>query len=228
MTKRLLTITLLIVTTVLAAAVCATWHRRSQTNLASVTTTPRFTTYEQRARATFMREHPTERPVNWAIAQAAVRFHESQPMGTFVLSLERGEWGNDCSDFVDCVVDEGLGVKARFNRGSKDHLLARDRRIWSIFCWRPGATVQPGDVISIRHSPWYDPYEAACWHVGVIGSDRMVYDFTKLKRWPKARYGRSEFQWFVRHSSGPGQVRIWRLEPRYRYKIAPLPEPLSL
>lgn len=186
---------------------------------------PEFASYEQWAWAQFTRKHPGEKPLNWAIAEAAVQFHRAKPMGKFVLGLEPGEWGNDCSDFVDCAVDEGLGVKARFKRDSKRHLLANDPRLFDCFYWRHDRDVQQGDIISVCHSPWYEPQDGSCWHVGIIGSDGMVYDFVKLKSWKKARYGRHEFEWFVRHSLGPRQVIVWRPAAKYRYKIAPVPEP---
>jgi hypothetical protein len=181
--------------------------------------------YERHAREQFLRQHPGERPLNWAIGEAAVRFHRARPMGKFVLSLQPGKWGNDCSDFVDCAVDEGLGVKARFRRGSREHLLACDRRLWDVLDWTPGTPAQPGDLISVRHSPWYEPYEGAGGHVGIVGADGMVYDFAKLKSWPAPRYGRQPLAGFVRHSLAPGQVAIWRLAPQYRYRIEPLPAP---
>lgn len=181
--------------------------------------------YERWAREQFMRRHPGEKPLNWAVAEAAVRFHEMKPMGRFVLGLTPGEWGNDCSDFVECAIDEGLGVGARFNRGSDEHLYGRDRRLWDGFYRRPDLAVQPGDVVAVRHSPWYAPYEEAAWHVGIVGADGMVYDFVKLRSWKDARYGRNDFDWFVRHSLGPQQVIIRRLAAKYRYLIEPLPEP---
>lgn len=186
---------------------------------------PRAPDCEQWARAQFMRRHPRERPLNWAIAEAAMRFHETKPMGRFVLGLTPGEWGNDCSDFVECAIDEGLGVGARFSRNSDDHIYGRDPRLWDRFYWRPDITVQPGDLVSIRHSPWYAPHDDACWHVGIIGADGMVYDFTKLRSWKEPRYGRNDFDWFVRHSLSDQQVIIWRLAAKYRYLIEPLPAP---
>ncbi len=175
--------------------------------------------YEAWARAQFERRHPGEKPLNWAVAQAAVRFHRERPMGRFVLGLTPGKYGNDCSDFVDCAVDEGLGVKARFRRGSAHHLLADRRALYDSFPWHPGVATQPGDVVAVRHSPWYEPSEQSCWHVGIIGSDGMVYDFVKLRRWSEARYGRTSFEWFVAHSSGPGEVTVARLRAAVRYRI---------
>lgn len=224
MSKALQRIPLFLAALILGAAIYARWRAEPTTPAAIVAR--RTMSYEAWARAEFMRKHPGEKPLNWAIAEAGVRFYERKPMGRFVLGLG-GEWGNDCSDFVECAVDEGLGVGARFDRDSEDHLLGPDRRLWDVFYWRGGVAVQPGDVISIRHSPWYDPYEGACWHVGVVGSDGMVYDFVKLKRWRRARYGRKEFDWFVQHCPGEKDVIIRRLAPEYRYRISPLPKPPS-
>jgi hypothetical protein len=181
--------------------------------------------YEAWARAEFERRHPGEKPLNWAIGQAAVEIYRQRPMGKFVLGVTPGVWGNDCSDFVACAVDEGLGVGARFRRRSNWHLLAPDPRLWQELRWHPGEPVQVGDVVVVRHSPWYEPTDAACSHVGIVGADGMVYDFTKLRRWPEARYGRSEFAWFVHNSRRPGEVTLRRLKPQYRYRIVPLPPP---
>lgn len=180
--------------------------------------------YEAWVRAEFARAHPGEKPLNWAIGRAAMKLYEQRPMGKFVLGVTPGVWGNDCSDFVDCVVDEGLGVGARFRRGSQWHLLAPNPKLWQQLRWTAGQTAQVGDVVVVRHSPWYEPTDAACSHVGIVGADGMVYDFTKLRRWPEARYGRSEFAWFVHNSRGPGEVVLRRLKPQYRYRIVPLPE----
>ncbi|MCS6861302.1 MAG: hypothetical protein NZT92_13380, partial [Abditibacteriales bacterium] len=67
---------------------------------------------ESGAREKFLREHPNEKPLNWAIGKVAMEFYKSRPMGKFVLHQ------NDCSDFVECIIDEALGVQARFKRGS--------------------------------------------------------------------------------------------------------------
>jgi len=182
--------------------------------------------YERWARAEFLRKHPGEKPLNWAIAEAATEFYSSRPMGKFALSLEPGKWGNDCSDFVDCAVDEGLGVKARFRRNSQCHLLACDPALWDVLYWSAEVQLQPGDLVSVRHSPWYEPYDGAGGHVGVVGSDGMVYDFAKLRSWKQARYGRQRPEAFIRHSRGLGETTIWRLAPAFRYRIEPLPQPV--
>lgn len=174
---------------------------------------------EQRARARFAREHPDGQPLNVAIGRAAVRFHETKPMGKFVLGLGWDDRGNDCSDFVKCVVDEGIGLKARFKRDSDRHLIGDSYRYQYDFYWDRAAPLLPGDIVSVQHSPWYDPYPGACWHVGIIGADGMVYDFVKLKRWKEARYGRNKLEWFVRHAQGKGEVLVRRLLPEYRYRV---------
>ncbi len=197
----------------------------SRPTVAGVAAAVRRMPYEDWARREFYRRHPGEKPLNWAIGAAAVEFHKTRPMGRFVLCLEPNEWGNDCSDFVQCAIDEGLGVQARFNRDAKDHLYGTDPRLWHCFYWKPGVAVQPGDIVRVRHSPWYEPYDGACWHAGIMGADGQAYDFSKLKRWRSARYGRHTFEWFIRHSHGPKQVAIGRLRPEYRYRIEPLPEP---
>ena len=181
--------------------------------------------YERWARGEFARLHPGEKPLNWRLAEAAVRLHRLQPMGKFVLGIKPGVWGNDCSDFVDAVADEAFGVKARCLRGSTQTLIGTDPRY---FAYLPGdgkAPVQPGDLVEVRHSPWYEPNPDACAHVGIVGADGMVYDFAKLRSWSQARYGRTPVAWFVRHSQQPGEVLIGRLRPQYRYLIEPIPPP---
>jgi hypothetical protein len=164
-------------------------------------------------RARFLTQRPDEKPLNWAIGEVAQRFHRNQPMGKFVLHQ------NDCSDFVECVIDEALGARARFKRGSNFHSIGLRTDVFDSWYWQPGEAVQPGDVISVEHSPWYTPYEGAIWHVGVVGADGAVYDFTKLRRWRQARYGRNTFEWFVRHSNYFGGVIVSRLKSEYRYKV---------
>lgn len=174
-------------------------------------------------RARFMAEHPDEQPLNHAIAEAVVQLHRERPMGTFRLGVEAGVAGNDCSDFTAAAIDDGLGAQARFRRDSPEHLYGER---WSLFerrVWSPGVVVLPGDELSVRHSPWYEPYPEACWHCGLVGSDGQVYDFTKLKRWSSPRYGRHSFEQFIRHSRRPGEVVISRLRPEYRYLAKPLP-----
>jgi hypothetical protein len=174
--------------------------------------------YEAWARREFERRHPGEKPLNWRIAAKAVEFRRTRPMGRFVLDR------NDCSDFVDAILDDALGAQARFRRHSAVHLLA-GRRIWDFFYWDRRTPLQPGDELCVRHSPWYEPYESRLWHVGIIGSDGMVYDWTKLVTWPEARYGRNSVEWFVRHCPDPKEVVVVRLAPQYRYAIEPLPLP---
>ena len=176
---------------------------------------------EAAAKAAFARRFPGRRPLNEAIGDAAVRFHAQQPMGKFVLGLSTP--GNDCSDFVACCVDEGLGVKARFRRGSQTHLLGERWSLFEIHRYTVGMKLLPGDELAVRHSPWYAPSRRACWHVGIVGSDGLVYDFVKLRRWKQARYGRNKPDWFVRQSLGVGQCEVFRLHWRYRYAVDPLP-----
>lgn len=183
---------------------------------------PRRVRYESWARAEFERRYPGEKPVNWAVAEAAEAIWRAESMGPFVLGL--GEPGNDCSDFVDCAIDQGLGVGSRISRGEPEHRFGESSLVVYRFVWRPGLAVQPGDAVSIEHSPWYTPYDGACWHCGIVGTDGQVLDFTKLKRWSGPRYGRQTFAQFTRHSREPGQVVIARLRPQYRYRIEPLPE----
>lgn len=178
--------------------------------------------FEAYARAEFAREHPGEKPLDWAIGAAAERFHKAQPMGKFVLSLESGKWGNDCSDFVNCAIDEGVGVKARFKRGSTQHLVGESFLHFRYVLWDRRSPLQPGDVLSVAHSPWYAPYAGANWHVGVVGTDGMVYDFVKLKSWLGPRYGRHTPEWFIRHAKGKLDVAVTRLRPEYAYKLKPV------
>ncbi|PIW13935.1 MAG: hypothetical protein COW34_08115 [Armatimonadetes bacterium CG17_big_fil_post_rev_8_21_14_2_50_66_6] len=175
-----------------------------------------MTDYDRWARNDFERRHPGEKPLNWRIAEVARRFHRQEPMGRFVLHQ------NDCSDFVACAVDEALGVQARFRRGSDKHLLGTRMELVDCWSWREGDAVQPGDVVNVRHSPWYPPNPNSIWHVGVVGPEGCVYDFVKLKTWKRARYGRNAFAWFVRHSGGPNEVEVCRLKARYRYRIDPV------
>ena len=182
--------------------------------------------YEQWAREQFARLHPGERPLNWRLAQEAVRFHREQPMGRFVLAVKPGEWGNDCSDFVECIVDEGLGVGARvFHPGRRDHTIGLSDRYFDFFSWDRGAPLQPGDTLTVRHSPWYAPSDEAAWHIGIVGADGMVYDFAKLRSWSAPRYGRHTVDWFTRRSPAPAQVQVGRLKPSYRFLIEPIPTP---
>jgi len=176
---------------------------------------PSAAEYEPWARQEFQRRHPGEKPLNWKIGAKAEEFSRLRPMGRFDLNK------NDCSDYVDSIIDDALGAQARFRRHSNDHLLPR-QRIWDIFYWDGRAPLQPGDEISVRHSPWYEPYESPLWHVGVIGADGMVYDWTKLQGWTEARYGRHSVEWFVRHSPDRDEVLVLRLAPQYRYAISPL------
>ncbi len=170
--------------------------------------------YEQWAREQFYQDFPGEKPLNWRIADVAVQYYEEQPMGKFVLHE------NDCSDFVDCIVDDALGAQARFRRDSDQHILTQMRGVFEAFYWAPEQPAMPGDIISVEHSPWYPPKEPSeIRHIGVMGSDGHVYDFIKLKSWSAARYGRNSFAWFVRHCPDPGEVIIFRLRPEYRFKI---------
>jgi len=143
-----------------------------------------------------------------------VRFYQTRPMGRFQLNV------NDCSDFVECIIDEALGAGARFERGSTDHLLGERAGLFDYSYWQPGMDVRPGDLVLIRHSPWYAPRQGSIGHEGVVGADGMVYDFVKLRRWRQARYGRHTFRWFVRNCHDPGDAGIGRLKPQYRY-LAP-------
>ena len=165
----------------------------------------------------FLRRHPGEKPLNWRIAAKAQDFYRTQPMGKFVLNQ------NDCSDFVEAAVDDALGAQARFRRHSSRHLLMRIPGLWDVFYWDHKTPLQPGDVVSVEHSPHYPPYEGAIWHVGAIGPDGQVYDWSKLKVWSTSRYGCHSVEWFTRHASGPQSVEIWRLNAMYRYRAWELP-----
>jgi len=177
------------------------------------------------ARAHFLREHPDEKPLNHRIGQAAASLYRSRPMGRFVLCITTPDVGNDCSDFVACVIDEGVGAKARFRRNSQRHLIAQNPRYFDSFMWDRRTPLLPGDSLAVAHSPWYAPYEGACWHVGIIGSDGMVYDFVKLRSWKEARYGRHPVEWFVRNVKEPREVCVMRLRPEYRYLMQAIPIP---
>lgn len=174
--------------------------------------------FEREARAYFERRYPGEKPLNWRIAETAERFLHERPMGRFVLHE------NDCSDFVGCVIDEALGPGARFNRDSDEHVLCGEggrlerwlfdrRRLPDV------GAVQPGDTVHVRHSPWYAPYDDSIGHVGVVGPNGGVIDFSKLISWPEARYQQTDFDFFVRHNR-PEQVVIGRLRPEFRYRLS--------
>lgn len=180
---------------------------------------------EQAAREHFRREHPGERPYNERIARAAAAFRDARPMGPFILGVNPSDEGNDCSDFVNCAIDEGLGAKARFKRHSSRHLVARNPAYFDVFVWDRSAPLLPGDSVAVEHSPWYAPYPGACWHVGVIGPDGMVCDFVKLRSWPNARYGHTTVAFFTRHAPADGQVVIGRLKPQYRWGLDPIAIP---
>jgi len=215
-------VALLAVATVVCLRVLAqpdSWRPR----LPYVPLTPHGPRDAEAARRWFAERYPGEKPLNHKIAAAVLELHRRRPMGKFVLGL--GAPGNDCSDFTAACVDHGLGVGARFDRGSAEHLLGERMSLYEEIDWRTGVVVQPGDQVSVRHSPWYPPNDKACWHVGIVGSDGQVYDFVKLRSWREARYGRHDFAWFVRHSQEPGQVILWRLHWRYRYRVGPLPAP---
>ncbi len=174
-------------------------------------------TFEQQARALFEQRYPGEKPLNWVIAETAERLYHEKPMGRFVLNE------NDCSDFVGCVIDEALGAGARFNRGSDEHALcdeggAEPRTLFDIR-WLPQmGVVQPGDIVHVRHSPWYPPHAGSIGHVGVVGPDGRVIDFTKLKSWPSARYNQVKFDFFIQNNA-PNEVIIGRLRPEFRYRV---------
>jgi hypothetical protein len=169
------------------------------------------------AKRDFYRKHPGRKPLNWKIGAKAEEFYRTRPMGKFALHK------NDCSDFTEAVVDDALGARARFRRNSDRHVLMRKWRLWDIFYWDREGPLLPGDIVSVEHSPHYEPYEGAIWHVGVVGTDSMVYDWTKLRVWSKDRYGRHSIEWFTRHAHGPRSVEVWRLKDVYRFKGRPVP-----
>ncbi len=174
--------------------------------------------YERWAREQFYKKFPDKKPLNWHVANRARRYYETKSMGKFVLHH------NDCSDFVNCIVDDALGPGARFRRNSDQHIVICTPGVMKVFYWESGITVLPGDIVTVEHSPWYPPKEpSAIRHIGVVGPDGYVYDFVKLRSWSRARYGRHRFEWFIRHSPDPGEVIISRLRPEYRFGVAPLP-----
>jgi len=174
--------------------------------------------YERWARQRFEAKYPGQKPLNWRIANVAKRFHAEQPMGKFVLDE------NDCSDFVDCIVDDALGPKARFRRNSHEHIANYTPGLMMSLYWKSGDAVLPGDIVTVVHSPWYPPHEPpAIAHIGVAGPDGYVYDFVKLRSWPSARYGRNSFAWFVHNCPEYREVVLTRLRAEYRYRIRPLP-----
>ncbi len=179
---------------------------------------PEAESYEARARRHFCQHNSGEKPLNWRLAEVAEEFHEKKPMGQFILH------SNDCSDFTDAIADEALGYKARFNRDSNEHVAANMRDLWMYIYWDGAEPLIPGDMISVRHSPWYPPDPNACSHVGMLGTDGMVYDWTKLKSWKQPRYGCNSVKWFIHNCSEPGQIRVYRLRPQYRYCIRHIPE----
>ena len=179
---------------------------------------------EVTAREHFHHEHPGEPPYHVRIARAAELFHQTRPMGTFVFNPP-SPVHNACSDYCACCVDHGLGVGARFERQSDRHLLGDRDDLFEDYWWQPGFRLAPGDEVDVRHSPYYPPNPAACWHVGLVGTDGHVYDFSKLKRWPTPRYGRQSFAEFTRNSHGEHEIMIRRLRWEYRYGAWPIPKP---
>jgi hypothetical protein len=209
---------LLLLALVAALAAAVTWYVVAGRWLPGIPA-PGFTDPAVQAQRDFCRNHPGEKPLNWLIGKKAQEFHRLKPMGRFRLHK------NDCSDYVDCIVDDALGAKARFRRHSDQHILSRTRGLWDIFYWDHHAPLLPGDIISVEHSPHYEPYEGAIWHVGVIGADGRVYDWSKLRSWPSDRYGCNTVGWFTQHTPGPRSVIIWRLKAVYRYRARPIPLP---
>lgn len=173
--------------------------------------------FEEWARREFLRRYPGKKPLNWAIAKQAVEFHRNKPMGRFVLGR------NDCSDFTEAVLDEALGAGARFRRKAEHHICGPDPNLWEFYLWEPGMVIMPGDEIAVRHSPHYPPSDNAPWHCGIVGTDGMVYDWTKLRAWDSDRYGRHSVEWFLHNSLGPNETVVRRLRPLYRYLIEPIP-----
>ncbi|MGC9317470.1 MAG: hypothetical protein ACP5KN_05470 [Armatimonadota bacterium] len=179
--------------------------------------------YERWARQRFEHRHPGDKPLNWRIADVALEMYRREPMGRFVLHE------NDCSDFVGCVIDEALGFGARFRRAGDEHLLCGEggalrRWLFEVRRLPDVGPVQPGDVVSVRHSPHYPPHDDSIGHVGVVGPRGRVIDFCKLKSWSAARYGRHGLEWFI-HNCGPDEVRIGRLRPQYRYRVLEIARP---
>lgn len=142
------------------------------------------------------------------IAATARRFHSTKPMPKFELHK------NDCSDFVACVVDEALGVGARRSAHESHKIIPHrisDNPCFKTFNWRPGIMVRAGDIVQVRHSPYYPrSNDSSIWHVGVVGDDMRVYDFAKIIRWPKARYGAHSFDRFTCNSRPNGEIQISR------------------
>jgi hypothetical protein len=212
---------LLLVLTIVAASFAVLWYALPWRPALA---TPSFmqdrrTAYERWARKRFYRQWPDQKPLNWRVAAKAEEFHQSQPMGRFVLHE------NDCSDFVDAVVDDALGAKARFRRGSERHMLMRRKHLWDVFYWSWARPLLPGDIVSVAHSPHYAPYSDAIHHVGVIGTDGKVYDWSRIRGWNSDRYGCHSVEWFTRYSHSRKGVTVWRLKAEYRYRVRALPVP---
>ncbi len=184
-------------------------------------TAPRDVEWE--ARRIFEQRYPDQKPLNWRIAEVAERLYHEEPMGRFVLHE------NDCSDFVGCVVDEALGPGARFNREGNEHALCgkggvEPRSLFEIRRLPKMGVVQPGDIVHVRHSPWYPPNDESIGHAGVIGPEGRVIDFSKLKSWASARYHCISFERFIQHNA-PDEVVIGRLRPEYRYRLVDIEQP---
>ncbi|MEI6501783.1 MAG: hypothetical protein WCP21_12250, partial [Armatimonadota bacterium] len=104
------------------------------------------------AHAYFLRYHRGEKPLNHNIARAAVAMYKARPMGRFVLGITPPDTGNDCSDFVACAIDEGVGAGARFRRHSQRHLIAQQSRYFDSFWWDRRTPLLPGDSLAVAHS----------------------------------------------------------------------------
>lgn len=174
---------------------------------------------EAELRRDFYREHPGEKPLNWLLAEKADAMHAAEPMGKFVLHK------NDCSDYMEAVVDDALGAQARHKRGSDKHILTRTRKLWDVFYWDGKEPLLPGDQVSVAHSPHYPPKTGSIGHCGIIGSDGKVRDWSKLRSWSSSRYGRNSVEWFTRHAPPPKGVVISRLRAEYRYRARRIPLP---
>jgi len=213
---------LLVIALVLAAAAAALYFlwppNLPRPGATSVARSYRGRT-EAELRQDFYRKHPGEKPLNWPIAEKADAMHEAEPMGKFVLHK------NDCSDYMEAVVDDALGAQARFKRDSDTHILTRTRKLWDVYYWDGKTPLLPGDQVSVAHSPHYPPKAGSIGHCGIIGTDGQVRDWSKLKSWSGSRYGRNSVEWFTRHAPPPRGVVISRLRAEYRYEARRIPLP---
>ncbi|MBI3920793.1 MAG: hypothetical protein HY318_05185 [Armatimonadetes bacterium] len=140
------------------------------------------------------------------IAQLAMEMVRTQSLGRYRLG------SNDCTNFVARAVEKGAGIS--LPNHDFDKLENRELQYFTYFALPDGSatsTILPGDVL------WLIPRRGIS-HVGVVGTDRRVYHFSKLRGQPQ-RYAAERLPVFLKHfKAGLKQCVVFRLErlPRSR------------